>query len=198
VRTALVVTALLLSGCPKDKDETQFDPANDRTLQKLKAEQERLAKAGAPKQVTPKDEDPLSAAIAAPIKSESLGIPAGVEADLGPVTLTLIEVQQSQTAGSGKVSLTTGDRFLRVTLDAKARDTVELDLSGALLVKDEQEFHLARDVQRAAKGSSLITRVSPGGSEKLTLYFEVPPEVISKGLKIILTHGESRVELVLQ
>lgn len=197
MRSALLVVAVLLTGCPKDKDE-QFDPANDRTLQKLKAEQERLAKAGAPKQVTAKDEDPLTAAIAAPIKSESLGIPSGVEADLGPVTLTLLEVQQSQTAGSGKVSLTTGERFLRVTLDAKASDTVELDLTRAFLMKDDQEFHLARDVQRAARGSPLIARVSPGGSEKLTLYFEVPPEVIGKGLKIILTHGESRVELVLQ
>lgn len=190
--------ALSLCACPK---EPEAGPAlaDDRTLQKLKAEQERLSKAGAPKVVTPKDEDPLNTAIAAPIKPEALGIPSGVAADLGPVALTLLEVQQSQTAGNGKVSLTTGERFLKVTLDAKTeKEVLELDLSKAKVINGDQEFSLARDVQLAAHGSPLLARVSPGGSEKLTLWFEVPPEVIRKGLKIILSHGESRVELTLQ
>jgi hypothetical protein len=75
---------------------------------------------------------------------------------------------------------------------------VELELSGATLQIDEQEFKIARDVQRLARGASLVSHLSPGGSEKLVLFFEVPPEAIRTGLKIILTHGESRVELVLQ
>lgn len=192
---AALVLLASLSGCPKEKED---DFANDRTLQKLKAEQERLAKAGAPKVVTPVDEDPLNAAIARPIKPESLGIPNGVAADLDSIALTLLEVQQSQTAGTGKISLTTGERFLKVTLEGTSAKEVELDLSGAKLVNGDQEFGIARDVQLAAKGTPLITRFSPGKVQKLILYFEVPPEVVRKGLKIILSHGESRVELTLQ
>lgn len=184
-----------LSGCPKEQED---DFASDRTLQKLKAEQERLAKAGAPKTVTPADEDPLNAAIAKPIKPESLGIPNGVAADLGSIALSLLEVQQSQTAGTGKISLTTGERFLKITLEGTSAKEVELDLSQAKVINGDQEFGIARDVQLAAKGSPLITRFNPGKAQKLTLYFEVPPEVVRKGLKIILSHGESRVELTLQ
>ena len=144
MKRALATGALALSlcACPK---EPEAGPAlaDDRTLQKLKAEQERLSKAGAPKVVTPKDEDPLNTAIAAPIKPEALGIPSGVAADLGPVALTLLEVQQSQTAGNGKVSLTTGERFLKVTLDAKTeKEVLELDLSKAKVINGDQEFAL--------------------------------------------------------
>ena len=197
MRLRALVVGLLLTGCPKNDDAPpEFDP-NDRTLQKLKAEQERLAKAGAPKLKEP-EEDPLAAIAAAPSKPETLGIPRGVSADLGPVALNLVEVQQSQNVGGDKVALATADRFIKVTLEATTSRAIELDLSGATLVNGEQSVGIARDVQRVAKGSPLITKFRPGGTAEVVLYFEAPKEMISKGLKIILTAPESRVELPLQ
>ena len=163
----------------------------------MKAEQERLAKEGPRKPKEP-EPDPLAAIVAAPSKPENLGIPAGVSADLGPLSLSLAEVQQSQTVGSDKVSLATTDRFLKVTLEATARQALELDLSGATLALGERSVPLARDAQRAARGSPLVTNFAAGDHQRLILYFEAPDEMIRKGLKIILTTRESRVELALQ
>lgn len=194
---ALAFGLLLLSGCPRKEDgPPEFDP-NDRLLQKLKTEQERLAKAGPPRLKEP-EPDPLAAIVTAPSRPENLGIPAGVAADLGPVSLSLTEVQQSQTVGGDRVSLSTTDRFLKVTLDATSAKAVDLDLSGATLAFEGRSVPLARDAQRAAKGSDLVTSFSPGGHRTLVLYFEAPDEMIRKGLKIILTSPESRVELALQ
>lgn len=195
---ALAVGALLVCGCPRTEEapEQQFDP-NDRALEKLKAEQERLAKAGAPKLKEP-DADPLAAIATAPSKPETLGIPSGVAADLGDIAFQLIEVQQSQSVTGGKISLATADRFLKVTLEGVSSREVELDLSGATLENGDQTVGIARDVQRVAHGSPLITKFRPRSTERVVLYFEAPPEMIRKGLKIILTSAGSRVELPLQ
>lgn len=195
MRRALAVISLVVaSGCPKDDEPPQFDPTTDRALIKLKAEQERLAK----EKTAPPPPDPLADAIKAPIRPEDLGIPKGVEADLGPVTLTLLGVQQSQTAGNQKVSLTTPDRFLKVTLEARAREELEFDVSGAQLAQGDQTFGLARDVQRAAKGTPSLINLRPADPKKLELWFECPPDVVGKGLKIILSRGADKVELALQ
>jgi hypothetical protein len=194
-RQALVVAGLLLlSGCPKKDEPPEFDP-NDRLLQKMKEEQARLAKTQPRPSAEP---DPLAQIIASPSKPENLGIPVGVAADLGPVSLTLLEVQQSQTVGGGKVSLATTERFLKVTLGAAATKEIDLDLSGATLAVEEESVHLARDAQRAGKGSSLVTHLDKGEQTQLVLFFEAPDEMMRKGLKIILTTPESRVELPLQ
>ncbi len=191
---ALVIGLLLACGCPKKDEPPEFDP-NDRLLQKLKEEQERLARAP-PHRI--EEPFPLAEIVARPSKPENLGIPAGVAADLGPVSLTLIEVQQSQTVGSGKVSLATTERFLKVTLEATTKKPIDLDLSSATLAFGEKTVGIARDAQRAARGSQLVTSVETGGPQKLVLYFEAADEMIGKGLKIILTTPESRVELPLQ
>lgn len=189
---ALIIASL--AACPKKDEPPEFDPSTDRTLLKLRAEQERLEKEA--RQAPPPD--PLTSAIAAPLKPENLGIPQGVEADLGKITLTLVAVQQSQTAG-GKVTLTTSERFVRVTLEARSNESspVELNVADAQLGFGDQTFALARDVQRASK-SPLSVKLDPGHTEKFDLHFECPPQVVAKGLKIILSRGESRVELALQ
>lgn len=188
---------LLLFGCPRKADEPpEFDP-NDRLLQKMKAEQERLAKAGPPRMKEP-EPDPLAAIVASPSRPENLGIPSGVSGELGPVSLSLVEVQQSQTVGGDRVSLATTDRFLKVTLEATASKAVDLDLSGATLAYEGKSVPIARDAQRAAHGSELAHTFNAGAHRTLVLYFEAPDEMIRKGLKIILTTPESRVELALQ
>lgn len=190
----LVFGLLLLCGCPRPDEPAELEQ-NDRLLQKMKEEQERLSRL--PPKVTA-EPDPLAEIVAHPSKPESLGIPSGVAADLGPVSLTLLEVQQSQTVGGGRVSLSTTDRFLRVTLEATSKKSVDLDLSGVTLTKGEQSVRVARDAQRAAKGSPLITRINAGARQQLILFFEAPDEMIGKGLKFVLTTPESRVELPLQ
>ncbi len=194
MKARALAIGLLLSGCPKKDEPPEFDP-DDRLLQKMKEEQERLAKA-APRRL--QEPDPLAEILARPSKPENLGIPTGVAADLGPVSLSLLEVQQSQTVGGGKVSLSTTERFLKVTLEATSKKAIDLDLSGATLVSGENTVGIARDAQRAARGSPLVTSVQPGGPQKLVLYFEASDEMMGKGLKIILTTPESRVELPLQ
>jgi hypothetical protein len=191
----LALGLLLLCGCPKHEDPPEFDP-NDRLLQKMKAEQDRLAKN--PPRMQEPAVDPLAEIAARPGKPENLGIPSGVSADLGPVSLTLLEVQQSQTVSGGKVSLATTERFLKVTLEAASKKDVDLDLSGATLALDDKSVPIARDAQRAGRGSSLVTPLGAGTTQKLVLFFEAPDEMIRKGLKIILTTPESRVELALQ
>ncbi len=195
MRASLVIAGLLLfSACPKKDEPPEFDP-NDRLLKKMKEEQERLAKAPPRPQQEP---DPLAEIVAKPSKPENLGIPSGVAADLGPISLVLVEVQQSQTVSGEKVSLSTTDRFLKVTLEATSKKGLDLDLSGATLANGEKTAKLARDAQRAARGTPLVTHLGEGVQNELVLFFEAPDEMIGKGLKIILTTPESRVELPLQ
>lgn len=189
-----LVIGLMFAGCPKDEPQQEFDP-NDRLLQKLKAEQERLAKAPKLKEPEP---DPLAKIVASDSKPDFLGVPEGVAADLGTTALTLVEVQRSQTVAGAKLSLSTTDRFLRVTLDAAAKKDVTLDLSGAKLENGEHSVGIARDVQRVGHGSPLSVSLRAGSTEKLVLFFEAPDEMIAKGLKIILATDASRVELPLQ
>lgn len=194
---ALVLGAVLaLCGCPKD-EPPEFDPKTDRTLQKLIAEQQRQAQAPPPRPKQP-EPDPLAEVAAAPSRPETLGIPKGVSADLGPVTLSLVEVQQMQHVGGSRVSLATTDRFLRVELEATAARDFELDLTSATLENGEAKVNLARDAQRAGRGSPLSTHLAAGSTTRVVVYFEAPPEMISRGVKIILTSPGSRVELPLQ
>lgn len=187
---AAIALGLALTGCPKE------DEPRDRAIELLKAEQERLRREGAAPR-RPAEPDPLAAIAAAGGRPENLGIPAGVSADLGPVTLSLREVQIAQTVGE-RVKLSTTDQFVRVTLEASTRAAFSLDLASAQLTQGEQTFALARDAQRAAGGSPLTVKIQPGGTERLVLFFEAPREVLRPGLKIILSTASSRVELALQ
>lgn len=187
---AALVLGLALAGCPKD------EAPRDRAIEILKAEQERLRREGeSPRR--PAEPDPLAAIAAAGARPENLGIPSGVSADLGPVTLALREVQIAQTVGE-RVKLSTLDQFVRVTLEATTREAVALELAGAQLALGERTFSLARDAQRAAGGSPLAVKIQPGGTERLVLFFEAPREALRPGLKIILSTATSRVELALQ
>lgn len=192
----LVLIGLLFTGCPKDEPEQpRFDP-DDRLLQKLKSERERL-EAEKKKRAEP-EPDPLAQVVTNGTKPDYLGVPEGVAAPLGPVELSLIDVQRSQTVSGAKLSLSTADRFLRVTLKAKTSEKITLDLSGARLENGDASVGVARDVQRLGKGSPLSLVLDTAGTERVVLFFEAPDEMIGKGLKIVLTTPDSRVELPLQ
>lgn len=192
------VLVLMAIGCSKKSEpaEPEFDP-NDRALQKLMAEKDRLSKLPPPN-MRPAEPDPLAEIAAAPSRPESLGIPRGVASEFGPIHLELKEVKQSQTIGNGKIALSTADRFVVVRLRATSTAEVTIDFAGATLESDERTFPIARDVQRLAGGQSTVVNFLPLATQDVVLAFELPDSSIHKGLKIVLTSPQSRVELPLQ
>lgn len=194
MRFALVL-GLLLCGCPKD--EPSIDE-NDPLIRKLKAEQERLNQQALRKQETQKALDPLARIATTTGKPEHLGIPSGVSADLGDVTLSLQDVQRMQNVGNGNVSVSTTDWFVRVALLARAKKATTLSLDGVQLENGEQRWKIAGDAQRLGHGATNPVELNASTSQKVIVYFELPDASIGKGLKIVLTAPGSRVELPLQ
>ncbi|PZR11383.1 MAG: hypothetical protein DI536_17285 [Archangium gephyra] len=194
----LLLLGLLFAACPRDEpQEPTFSP-DDRLLQKLKTEQERLAREQKKKVEAEAEPDPLTKVVTGTSAPDFLGIPRGVAADLGDVAFELVEVQRSQTVSGKKVSLSTADRFLRVSLDANAEKDTQLDLTAAQLVNGDKTAGIARDVQRLGKGSPLSLELKTHALTRVVLFFEAPDEMIGKGLKLVLTTDTSRVELPLQ
>ncbi len=193
--TRWLALGLLLCACPKD--EPSFDE-NDPLLKKLKAEQARLDREASARRRAEEANKPLTDALAANQPPVKLQVPAGVAADLGDVQLRLESLLRTQTVGTGKVSITTVDRFLQVTLSATAKQATTLALNSAELVRGELRFQPARDAQRAGGGSPWEVSLSPGRATPVVLYFEVPPEIIGEGLKVTLSTPTAKVELPLQ
>ncbi|GMU58612.1 MAG: hypothetical protein AMXMBFR34_03750 [Myxococcaceae bacterium] len=199
LRALCAVLAVGVLGCPKE--EQPFDPSTDRTLQKLKEEQDRLAKGGAPSgppgKKTP-EPDPLAEAAAAQAPPRVLALPPAAVTKLGPLNLELRRVEVSQTLKTTRASISTGERFVRVVLTATTRTRAPLSLSGARLERGAETASIAGDVQRLGQGSPLETAIEPGVEQDLVLFFEASPSMIAPGLKIILPSGEKTVELPLQ
>jgi hypothetical protein len=197
----LLAIAVLCQACTKD--EPSFDE-NDRTIARLKAEQDRLAKGGQPgappksAQRAAPEPNPLAEIAAAhrppvPIKVlESTGA-------FGDVTVTVNTAEVSQTVQGEKAALSTEDRFLRVALTAVAQKEATLDLSSVKLVNGEQEAHVARDVQRVGKGSSLspIT-LEAKKPQELVIYFEAPATLLKTGLSMVFSSQTANLSLQLQ
>lgn len=194
MRRALVL-GLLLCGCPKD--EPSIDE-NDPLIRKLKAEQERLKGEALRKQEAQKALDPLARVATTNGKPEHLGIPSGVSADLGDISLTLTDVQRMQNVGNGNVSVSTTDWFVRVVVMARAKKATTLSLDGVELVNGDKTWKIARDAQRLGQGATNPVELNTAMDQKVITYFELPDASITKGLKIVLTAPGSRVELPLQ
>lgn len=193
----LLLISLLFTACPKDEPQQPTFSPDDRLLQKLKAEQERLGNERK-KKVEEAEQDPLTKVLTGDSKPDFLGIPKGVAGALGDVGFELVEVQRSQTVSGRKVSLSTPDRFLRVTLDATAEKKTTIDFTGAQLVNGDKTAGIARDVQRLGNGTPLSTEFHVHALTRVVLFFEAPDEMIGKGLKLVLATDTSRVELPLQ
>ncbi len=198
----LVMAALLLAASCK-KDEPTFDE-NDRTIARLKAEQDRLAKGGKPgappKPVAPAEPEPnplaeIAAAQRPPVPLKVLQS-SGV---FGDVSITINAAEVSQTVQGAKASLSTEDRFVRLAFTAVSPKEASLDLSTVKLVNGEQEAHVARDVQRVGKGSSLSPiALEATKPQELVLYFEAPPTVVKPGLTMVFSSQTANLSLQLQ
>ncbi|MEW6430549.1 MAG: hypothetical protein AB1730_03475 [Myxococcota bacterium] len=199
-RALLAAAAVALLGCPKE-ESPPFDPANDRTLQKLKEEQARLAQGGqpgGPPTGKPEPVDPLAAAAAAQEPPRALDLPASTRAQVGPISFEVRRVEVMQTLKTARAAVSTADRFVRVSLTATTTKKAPLSLGKVELVRGDEHAGVALDVQRLGQGSPLETAIEPGVEQDLVLFFEVSPGMIGPGLKIILPGGESGVELPLQ
>jgi hypothetical protein len=194
LRPHLFLFAVALAGCPK---EESLDLRSDRTLQKLKEEQERLAKEGSPGAKAP-EPDLLAEAAAAQAPPRALAVPRGAVAKLGPVRLEVRRVEVSQTLKTARASLSTAERFVRVVLTATAPARTSLSLSGVTLTRGAESVGVAGDLQRLGQGSPLEPTIEPSVDQDLVLYFEASPSMIAPGLTIVLPAGEKAVELPLQ
>ncbi|MCU0697758.1 MAG: hypothetical protein MUC96_14630 [Myxococcaceae bacterium] len=184
MRRALVVALLVLAGCPAKRAVDESDPL----IQKLKAEQERLAKGGAP------GGPPGSAGAPSPLAELAQQVPDTPVAvsvkeapiTVGAVTLTPRRMETAQSISGSKVKLTTTDRFVRLVVSASTTKDEALDLSKATLTQGSDVYALARDVQRVGQGSPLGASLGAGVSQDLVLYFEVPASAVGAGLSLVL------------
>jgi hypothetical protein len=184
-----------LVACPKDEAR----PEDDRTIARLKAEQERLARGGAPAAPpTQPTEDPLAAATRNPQPTRPLSVKPS-SGTLGDVEFTLKSAHLSQNIKSARLELTTSDHFIRVVLAAKASASAGVSLASAALTRGELRAEIARDAQRVGQGSPLSPiQLDPEVTQELVLYFEGPPGLIGPGLTLVLTEKATRLELLMQ
>jgi hypothetical protein len=192
--TALLCSAALLGGCKREEPA----PDEDRTLARLRQEVDRVNQGGA-------TSGPPQAAESADPNARLAGLAAGHEEDrarrLTPpgandtvhvdsfaVKLTNLESLHSL-RGTGKVSLTTDELFVRAELivqnvGAKAG---QLSLSGAKLVDaGGQEYPIARDAQTLAGTRKLDRAWEKDQRDSLVLLFEVPPAALAPELTLVL------------
>lgn len=176
---------VLLAGCPRDSAQ-----GDERLLDKLRALPPEGNGPASPYQ-------DLQRAVGRPAAAQKLKLPAAT-ARLGPVTLEVTEATAVQRLASPGVTLTSQERFLKVTLEARAEGPAELALGEARLEQLDQVFELAPDVQKLLSGSPKVALLQPGPGQALVLYFEVPPAAIAPGLKLVLPSDGGAVELPLQ
>ncbi len=196
---ALLCSAALLGGCKKEEEPA---PVEDRTLAKLRQEVDRVNKGGAtstPPSTAAENPNAKLAELAAGHEAETArtltppGTNDTVHVDSFAVKLTGLESLHSL-RGTGKVSLTTSDLFVRAQLIAQnvGPQPAPLTLSGAKLVDAaDKEYPLAQDAQTLAGTRKLDRTWDKEERDSLVLLFEVPPSAIGPGLTLVLPTGGS-------
>jgi len=196
---ALLCSAALLGGCKKEEEPA---PVEDRTLAKLRQEVDRVNKGGATSaspSATAENPNAKLAELAAGHEAETArtltppGTNDTVHVDSFAVKLTGLESLHSL-RGTGKVSLTTSDLFVRAQLIAQnvGPQPAPLTLSGAKLVDAaDKEYPLAQDAQTLAGTRKLDRTWDKEERDSLVLLFEVPPSAIAPGLTLVLPTGGS-------
>lgn len=182
--------ALALAGCPKD----EAPPADDRLLQKLQAEKDRVEKSGQPARppvapVAP-EPNPLAARAAMPDAPKVLPVVGAPDFSCGKAACRVSSVETSHNVAGEKMSLTSDDYFFKVVVTAQVAAGGPVDLSQAKLVSGATEVAIARDAQRLAGTHELSRTLKPGEKAELTLYFEAPMAIVAPGLKLIVAGGD--------
>lgn len=206
----LTAAALLLGGCTKEESARAPEGGgDDRTLQKLRAEVDRVNQGGHPTrgpESTRGDPNAQLAGLAAGLEESAerpLPLPERndtVHVDTLAVKLTGLESSHS-VKGSGKVGLTTEELFLRVRLVTQnvGAAPVTLDLDGAQVVgAGGQQYTLARDAQVVAGTRPLRRTWAPQERTDVVLLFELPPAALREdGLHLMMqgSGGDVRIPL---
>lgn len=206
----LVAAALLWGGCTKEEAAPEAPPAGeDRTLQKLRQEVDRVNQGGRPAQgpgATRGDPNANLAGLAAGLDESAeqvLPLPSPndtVHVDTVAVKLTGLKSSHS-VKGSGKVGLTTEDLFFRVQLVTQnvGAAPATLDMDGAKVVDAQgQEYPLARDAQVVAGTRPLRRTWAAEERTDVALFFELPPAALREGgLHLVLqgSGGDVRIAL---
>jgi hypothetical protein len=194
MRPGLVIAglALLLAGCPKEKEETPNQ--DDRLLKKLQAEKDRLANGGsAARPALPVDSEqpnPLAQRAAMPDKPKTLSLPGDPSFAAGKAALRISGVETSHNVAGDKLSLTTDDYFFKVTLTAQVPGGGPVDLSAAKLVAGGQDYPIARDAQRLAGTHELTRTLTDDEKLDVVLFFEAPMAAVAPGLKLVVAGGD--------
>ncbi|HYO55618.1 hypothetical protein [Archangium sp.] len=188
---ALLCAAALLGGCKKEESA----PVEDRTLDKLRQEVDRVNQGGAPAAPPDANADPNArlAGLAAgheadPVKTYALPSKENVKAGTLALQPTGLESLHS-VRGSGKVALTTHELFLRVKLEAQnvGQTPVHVALSTARLVDmGGKEYPIASDAQTVGGTRKLDRTWEQEQRESMALLFEVPPAAIAPGLSLLV------------
>lgn len=206
----LTAAALLLGGCTKEESARGAEGGgDDRTLQKLRAEVDRVNQGGHPTrgpESTRGDPNAQLAGLAAGLDESAdrpLALPepnATVHVDTLAVKLTGLESSHS-VKGSGKVALTTEELFLRVRLVTQnvGAAPMTLDLDGAQVMgAGGQPYPLARDAQVVAGTRPLRRTWAPQERTDVVLLFELPPAALREdGLHLVMqgSGGDVRIPL---
>jgi hypothetical protein len=186
MRRALLALALVLCACPEDKPK-----GDDHLIEKLKAEQDRIAKSGKPPPVAPQPgENPLLAAVQKDEAPREIPLAQVTTGSAGPkgARVTLMGMTRSTTVKGDKISLTSDAVFLAVKLSIIAGPTpTTLDLPAATVQQDKgEEIAVARDAQ-AVMGQRLASTKFEGEThQQVVLYFDVPEAALKSGSGLTL------------
>jgi hypothetical protein len=182
-----LLLAVAVIGCKQEEAPVPDPgPTGDRTLEQLRKEVDR-------EQAEKNDPNQRLAELATGAGPEDAlegerPLPPDAKAQVGPFAVAVTKLEAShRAAGSGKLSLTSEDWFLRVTVEATNTDrkAQNADLSFVELAGAASEpLALARDAQRVAGTRELSFELAPGEKKEAVLYFEVPREAFGKGLAL--------------
>jgi len=206
VLASLLCASTLLGGC---KDQPEPEPTTDRTLEQLRLEVERVNKGGAPAAPpdAPVDPNERLAQLAAAQDAEApkrfsvvsrKAVPVNDGFEVRPAGLEAMHTLR----GTSRLSLTTEEYFVRLTLEARntGQEPASLGLSNARLVDEAgNEYAIARDAQNVGGTRQLdLIQVESEQKQSLVLIFEVPESALAPGLTLLIpTRGgpDARVPL---
>lgn len=197
-RSLLSFAVLALAAAACTKDSAPAPVANDRTLEKLRAEVDRANRGESIGHAPTDTEDPnarLAGLATQDFKSRTLALPEPNETKmLGPLAVKLNSLQAMHSVKAGKLELTSTDAFLQVKLLAQNTDDFpnSMDFSLAYVTDASGNVYgLVEDAQRGAGTKQLQRAWGAHEREEQVLFFEVPPQTIGHELKLVLPAGVS-------
>lgn len=183
-----LITLFLLSACQKQPSIDENDPL----LRKLQAEQARLVQTRGPSEA-----EALAKAATADEAPTVLAAPSTGQMHFGDVLFKVKSLERSHTVKGEKLSLTTADAFLKLTLTGDANKPAQFDLSGTTLELDSNVYRIDATAQRVGHGSPLAVQVGTEPTDYV-LFFELPASSVRAGLKLVLRSADATSELALQ